>query len=367
MADIESEGYSMSAPSVEFAQLPKKIVRLHDPDSGLDGYIVIDSTRNGPAAGGCRLWHYADSELACNDAIRLAQGMTFKNAMADLPLGGGKAVLCIPSDHFDRDALFQAFGRAVDALDGEYVTAEDVGTTVQDMETVSRETHHVAGLTKRDRGPGGDPSPWTALGVFSAMQFAVRKRLGTDLSQVTVAVQGLGNVGYALCELLHAAGAKLIVAEPRSAVAARAAVAFDAELAHSQSFAGSSAVGLARADVFAPCALGGILTPELVRQLHAKVVCGAANNQLAEPGVAELLAQREIFYAPDYVVNAGGIINVAAEYFGWTTEEVERRVSQIPDRLATVAKAAEAGMISTARAADRLAGDLARSAFVKAA
>jgi leucine dehydrogenase len=328
---------------------PEAVVRLDDPQTGLRGFIVLHSTALGPAAGGCRLWRYADEASASEDALRLAAGMTMKNALAGLPLGGGKAVLMLPDAPFSRSQLFEAFGRAVNALDGRYVTAEDVGTAVEDMALVAEHTPHVAGLPRQGEGPGGDPSPWTALGVFRAMEVAVRRRLGRSLSEVTVAVQGVGHVGMALCELLHAAGARLVIAEARSELAARAATRFGADLVSSR------AITTVPADVFAPCALGGVLNVATVPTLSAKVVCGAANNQLAMPEVADLLARRKVLYAPDYVVNAGGIINVAAEYLGWTQESVPVRVDGIADRLGQVLDVAQARGVSPARAAALLA------------
>lgn len=299
---------------------PEEVVTFHDKDSGANGVIVLHSTALGPAAGGCRLWHYADDRAATVDALRLAEGMALKNALADLPFGGGKAVIRLPQCPFDRAALFRAFGRQVAELKGRYVTAEDVGTSVTDMAVVATRTRHVAGLPVSGQKPGGDPSPWTALGVVQAMRVAVRQRLGAELSDVTVGVQGLGHVGYALCELLHEQGARLIVAEPRSEVAARAADRFGAMVMSSR------ALLSARVDVLAPCALGGVLDAETVAQLRARVVCGAANNQLASEDMAERLAERDILYAPDFLVNAGGIINVAGEYLGWRGAEVRRRV-----------------------------------------
>ena len=299
---------------------PEEVVTFHDKDSGANGVIVLHSTALGPAAGGCRLWHYADDRDATVDALRLAEGMALKNALANLPFGGGKAVIRLPQGPFDRAALFRAFGRQVAELKGRYVTAEDVGTSVADMAEVATRTRHVAGLPVSGQKPSGDPSPWTALGVVQAMRVAVRQRLGAELSDVTVGVQGLGHVGYALCELLHEQGARLIVAEPRSEVAARAADRFGAMVMSSR------ALLSARVDVLAPCALGGVLDAETVAQLRARVVCGAANNQLASEDMAERLAERDIFYAPDFLVNAGGIINVAGEYLGWRGAEVRRRV-----------------------------------------
>lgn len=345
----------MSNNKSRISKTPEKMVRLYDPKAGLDGYIVIHSTKLGQAAGGCRLWSYKSEALAAADAMRLARGMALKNALAGLPLGGGKAVLRLPEGDFDRGALFEAFGRAVNKLEGEYITAEDVGTNVSDMEAVREETQYVAGLQQGNIMPGGDPSPWTARGVFESMKVAVRTRLGADLSEVTVAVQGLGHVGFVLSELLHEAGAQLIVAEPKSALAARAAVLFGAEVADGRTKAGKSGIGLASADVFAPCALGGAVTQQLAKEMKATVICGAANNQLAEPSVADILADRNVLYAPDYLVNAGGIINVAAEYFGWRQPEVEMRIAAIAPRLDRVLDAARNSGDTTDRAAERQA------------
>ncbi len=328
---------------------PEEIVRLDDAKSGLRGVIVLHSTKLGPAAGGCRFRHYVSEHEASLDALRLAEGMSYKNALAGLPLGGGKAVICEPVGDYDRAALFRAFGRAVASLNGRYLTAEDVGTSVEEMLHVAETTRHVAGLPAKPGAPGGDPSPWTALGVLRAMEVAVRRRLGSDLRDVTVAVQGLGHVGFALCGLLHEAGARLIVAEPRSAVAARAAVMFDAEVMTSK------ALLEAKVDVFAPCALGAVLDRSAVRSLQARVVCGAANNQLATPRQGLELAERGVLYAPDYLVNAGGIINVAAEYFGWSEEDARERVERIGARLSEVLDLADEGGTPPHEAADMLA------------
>ena len=331
---------------------PERIVQLEDIEAGLRGTIVIHSTLLGPAAGGCRFWRYDDDAAATADARRLAEGMSYKNAMAGLPLGGGKAVIRMPDGPFDRQALFAAFGRAVERLRGTYVTAEDVGTTVEDMTEVARETRHVAGLAPQSGRPGGDPSPWTARGVFLAMEVAVERGLQRPLSDVTVAVQGLGSVGFALCGLLHRAGARLIVAEPREAVAARARTLFGAEVV------GTNVIVEAAADVFAPCALGGAIDADALDRLRAKVVCGAANNQLVTPAHGDRLADRGVLYAPDYVANAGGIINVCAEYLGWSIGEAVGRVEKIGETLARVLDEAERTGAAPHRAADRLARGL---------
>ena len=334
---------------------PENIVRLDEPDAGLDGYIVLHSTRLGPAAGGCRLWSYDSSQDVLDDALRLARGMALKNAMANLPLGGGKAVLRRPAGDFDRAALFAAFARAVDRLGGDYVTAEDVGTTVEDMAHVRQYTRHVAGLARRENGPGGDPSPWTAKGVFEAMRVAARLHLGKELGDATVAVQGLGQVGYALCGLLHSAGAGLIVADRQAAATARVARDFSAEVVDSDSIINSAA------DIFAPCALGHVLTVEVAAQLQAKLICGAANNQLGDDDAAALLHCRGILYAPDFVVNAGGIINVAGEYLGWSQRDVEAKIGLIGPRLEHLLNLAAAQGERPESAANRIAAALIRA------
>jgi leucine dehydrogenase len=331
--------------------LPERVVKLEDLDFGLEGVIVVHSTALGPAAGGCRFWHYADRAGAYRDALRLAAGMSAKNALAGLPLGGGKAVLRVPQGDFDREALFAAFGRAVERLRGDYITAEDVGTSVADMEAVRRQTRHVAGLAARPGAPGGDPSPHTARGVFEAMEVAVTHRLARPMNEVTVAVQGLGNVGFALCRLLHHAGARLIVSDPRSEATSLAGALFGAQVAKADTIFDTES------DVFAPCALGSILDQDTVPRLRAKVVCGAANNQLAGLEVGELLAERDILYAPDYLVNAGGIINVAGEYLGWKAEEVDRRVGEIASRLKHLLERTKEEGSRTEIVADRMARD----------
>ena len=328
---------------------PMQSVRLLDPASGLDGVIAIHSTAIGPGAGGCRFWHYADIGAALDDACRLAEGMSYKNAMAGLPFGGAKAVLRRPEGEFDRVALFQAFGRAVEELGGTYVTAEDVGTSVADMQAVASQTRHVAGLDVAEGAAGGDPSPWTALGVFEAMQAAARQSLGAELSDLTVAVQGTGNVGAALCRRLADAGARLVIADidPRrrnTLAAVLNAIVVDV-----------ADIAAVEADIFAPCALGGALDPQSVAAMQARLVCGAANNQLATPDVAELLRTRGIVYVPDYVANAGGIISVSAEYLGEDRASVAARVDQIGGRVAQILDQAKREERSPALVADEMA------------
>ena len=326
-----------------------EVVRLEDKAVGLDGVIVIHSTRLGPGAGGCRFWHYPDLAAASADAFRLAEGMSYKNAMAGLPFGGAKAVLRRPAGDFDREALFRAFGRAVAALGGSYVTAEDVGTTVADMRSVAEETRHVAGIEADARRAGGDPSPWTAQGVFDAMAAGAAHAFGSSLKGLTVAVQGTGNVGAELCRRLADAGAELVIADINPERRDRLEKILGARVVAVED------IHKVEADIFAPCALGGALTVESVGAMKARLVCGGANNQLATPEVAELMVRRGIAYVPDYVANAGGIISVSAEYLGENRAHVVARVAQIGPRVAALLEEAAACRLSPALVADRMA------------
>ena len=326
---------------------------FQDEVSGHRSIIAIHSTRLGPAAGGCRVWHYESEEDALSDALRLSRGMTYKNALAGLSAGGGKAVIMAPPGPFDRRQLFEAFGRMVDSLGGQYITAEDVGSTVEDMETVASQTCHVAGLPPD--GPssaGGDPSPWTALGVFLAIQTAVQYKLDRTLDGVTVAVQGLGNVGFHLCQYLHGAGANLVVADLSEQRLKAAQCKFQARI---ESVGHIHKVG---AYVFAPCALGGGLNAQTIPELQARIVCGAANNQLANAADGALLRDRNILYCPDYVVNSGGIINVMAEHGGHDIDSVERQIQQIPSRLMEIMEIAARQNASTNMVADTMAQEM---------
>lgn len=291
----------------------ESVTFVADAASGLRALIAIHSTHIGPAFGGCRAWTYATPALALNDALRLSRGMSYKNAMAGLPFGGGKAVILRAPGAAVSDAQFEAFGRAVENLNGRYITAEDVGVSVRSMQLVARHTRHVGGLPQQG-GAGlrdGDPSPRTALGVYCGIESAVRARLGRDnLKGLRVAVQGLGNVGFNLCELLHAAGATLWVADIDAAAVERAQQRFGAQAVPIDDILQQDV------DVVAPCALGAILNGRSIPLLKAAIVAGGANNQLATELDGQRLHERGILYAPDYVINAGGIIWVSAEYLG---------------------------------------------------
>ena len=322
-----------------------------DVASGLRAVIAIHSTHLGPAAGGTRLWHYADANDAVTDALRLSRGMSFKNAMAGLPVGGGKGVILADKARTKTPEMLAAFGCAIESLGGRYVTAEDVGMGEADLVAIGKETRHVSGLPVGEGHAGGDPGPSTAMGVFLGVKAAIRHALRKESAQgVHVAIQGVGSVGGGLARLLAAEGAKLTLADVDQARAAKLA----AEL-------GGAAVDAAQilsveADVVSPCALGAILTADSIARLNTPIVAGGANNQLALPEDGDRLHARGILYAPDYVINAGGIINVTLEYLGQGDRaEVQARLKQIPGRLETIWAESETTGETAARVADRMA------------
>lgn len=304
-----------------------------DPASGLRAVIAIHSTKLGPAAGGVRFWHYADSDGAITDALRLSRGMSFKNAMAGLPMGGGKGVVLAekPGDSISH-AQLEAFGRVVESLGGRYVTAEDVGMSEASMKTIATMTKHVSGLPVAAGSAGGDPGPYTAMGVYLGVKVAAKRGLGADvMKDVHVAIQGVGSVGGGLARLLAKDGARLTLAD----VNADRAKALAEELG-GETVAADAILGI-KADIVSPNALGAILTPESIAALQTTVVAGGANNQLATKAEGAALQARGILYAPDYVINAGGIINVGLEYLGQGDQaEVNARIARIPDRLIEV-------------------------------
>ncbi|MGH6909148.1 MAG: Leu/Phe/Val dehydrogenase [Phenylobacterium sp.] len=277
-----------------------------DEKTGLKCIIAVHSTARGPAAGGCRMWAYPDAEAALEDALRLSRAMSYKNAMADLELGGGKAVIIGDSRRQKTPALFEAFGRAVEDVGGKYWTAEDVGVSPDDLMHARKQTRYVAGL-EGHAGASGDPSPVTAEGVFRGIELSVQRRLKRDLRGVTVAIQGVGHVGAYLAEKLHAAGAKLIITDVNEDALRQVAGATGAKIVT------PGAIFDADAEVFAPCALGGAINADTLPRLRAKVIAGGANNQLHDPDIGRALFEHGILYAPDYVINGGGIINVAGE------------------------------------------------------
>ncbi|MCP5084897.1 MAG: Glu/Leu/Phe/Val dehydrogenase [Alphaproteobacteria bacterium] len=327
---------------------------FNHPEAGLQGIIAIHSTALGPAFGGCRFWTYANDSDALTDALRLSQGMSYKNALAELPYGGGKAVIMRGNGAVDVTALFEAYGRVVETLGGRYITAEDVGTSVENMRSVAKFTSYVSGIPKKDGYKGGDPSPVTALGVFEGMKAAARHQFGTDdLAGMTVAVQGIGHVGYHLCSLLHEAGAELLVSDINTDNEDRAISEFSAKPVTSDKILSAAA------DIFAPCALGGVLNVQTIPTLKAKVVAGAANNQLATKIDGQLLSAAGITYAPDYVINAGGIISVAAERTsGATKEGVLGAVKRIGKRTGKILSRASQSKTPPSEMADQMAREI---------
>ena len=301
---------------------------VDQPEHGLRAIIAIHSTHLGPAAGGARFWHYEDADLALTDALRLSRGMSYKNAMAGLPLGGGKAVILAPAERRKSPELLAAFGKAVDRLCGRYITAEDVGMSVADMVEIRRQTKYVAGLPN-EGGVGGDPGPHTALGTFLGIKAAVKRALGKDsVEGLHIAVQGAGSVATGVA--MHAAseGAKLSIADVDGAKAKKLAEMAGGEVVD------PAEILFLEADVVSPNALGAILDEESIARLRAPIVAGAANNQLAKPVDGAFLNERGLLYAPDYVINAGGIINVCTEYLGdGDASLVRERIEAIPQRL----------------------------------
>jgi len=324
---------------------------FRDAASGLTAVIALHSTHLGPGAGGTRFWRYADPADAITDALRLSRGMSFKNAMAGLPMGGGKGVILADALRTKTPEMLAAFGRAIDSLGGRYVTAEDVGMTDADMVAIARTTRHVSGLPVAAGSAGGDPGPTTAHGVYLGVRAAIARALGKDSAAgVHVAVQGVGSVGSGLARLLAKDGARLTLADAD----AKRAKELAAELGAAA--VAASEIMTVEADVFSPCALGAILDERSIAALQAPVVAGGANNQLATPADADHIHARGILYAPDYVINAGGIINVALEYLGQGDRaEVDARVALIPERLEQIWTESAAADIPAAVVADRMA------------
>ena len=325
-----------------------------DERCGLRAIIAMHSTHLGPAAGGTRLWHYADDADALTDALRLSRGMSYKNAMAGLPLGGGKAVVLANSNRTKTPEMLAAFGRAVNELGGKYVTAEDVGMSVADMIEISKQTKFVAGLPVEGGAVGGDPGPHTSLGVFLGIKAAVKRALGKDsLNGLHIALQGAGSVAGGVARQAAGEGARLSIA--------------DVDRARAESLAAETGgtvvtpddILCVEADVVSPCALGAILTEHSIGRLNTPIVAGGANNQLATPEDGERLQARGILYAPDYVINAGGIINVSTEYLGDGGPDLVRsRIEAIPGRLEQIWAESAASGTNPAAVADAMAQKL---------
>jgi leucine dehydrogenase len=332
----------------------EQVVFGHDQASGLKAIIAVHDTTLGPALGGCRMWNYASDEEALRDVLRLSRGMTYKSALARLPLGGGKAVIIGDPRTGKSEALFQAMGDFVDSLGGRYITAADSGTGVAEMQIMAERTRHVAGAGQRETIGGGtrdgDPSPATAYGVFVGIRSAVRHRLGRDdLNGLKVAIQGVGQVGFGLAKHLRDAGAELWVTDIHEANQRRAVEQLGARAVGQQEIFGLDV------DVFAPCALGAIINPQTLEALRAPIIAGAANNQLASAELAEQLRRRDCLYAPDYAINAGGIIDVCYERTGGSAEQLKAHIEGIEATLDEIFQRSKAEGATTSAIADQMA------------
>jgi glutamate dehydrogenase/leucine dehydrogenase len=337
--------------TVEDLDLPgyERVARCRDPATGLDAIVAVHSTALGPALGGTRFHAYDDADEALTDVLRLARGMSYKAAIAGLELGGGKAVILGDPASVRTDELIVAYGRFVDSLGGAYLTAEDVGTTQADMDLIRSVTPHVTGVSEV-LGGSGDPSPATARGVVHALRAAAAHRFGTeDLEGVHVAVSGVGKVGGALVEHLLEAGARVTVADVDDERAAAVAGGRDVAVV------AAASIHTIECDVLSPCALGGVLHAGTIPELRCAIVCGSANNQLLEPADGDRLAAAGVLYVPDYVVNAGGIINIAEEWGGYDHGRAAARIAAIGPTTTAVLELAEAEGTTPAHAADRLA------------
>ncbi len=329
----------------------EQVVFCHDEVTGLKAIVAIHDTTLGPALGGTRMWNrYANDGEALIDALRLSRGMTYKSAAAGLNLGGGKAVIIGNSKTDKNELLWRSYGRFIQGLGGRYITAEDVGTSVQDMEWVRMETDHVVGIS-RALGGSGDPSPFTALGVFQGIRASLKEQTGNEsLDGRTVAVQGVGHVGYHLVRHLRDAGAKVLIADIDTDNLTKVTTDYDGvEVVDPKTIHASAC------DVFAPCALGAVVNDTTIPELKCGIVCGPANNILAEDRHAQVLADKGIIYAPDYVVNAGGLINVANELEGYNTDRATQAVMGIYDITCRIFEIAKEESITTLEAADTLA------------
>ncbi|WP_169568583.1 Leu/Phe/Val dehydrogenase [Sneathiella limimaris] len=304
------------------------VLFFKDPKTGLKAIIAIHDTTLGPALGGTRMWNYGSEEEALTDVLRLSRGMTYKSSLTGLNLGGGKSVIIGDAKTQKSPELFRAFGEAVGRLNGNYIAAEDVGTSVEDLEYARQSTSYIAGISE---GGAGDPSPATSWGVFNGLKAAAKYGLNaTDLKGVRVAVQGLGHVGYGLCKHLREAGAELIVTDIYDQMVQKAVAEFDAKAVKPEEIIQQDV------DIFAPCALGAVLNDETIPELKAKIIAGAANNQLAEDRHGQILRDKGILYAPDYVINAGGIILISHEGPTFNRDKAMKQVAEIHDTLLNI-------------------------------
>ncbi len=337
----------------EFSQ-HQQVSFFSDTDSGLKAIVAVHNTSRGPALGGCRMYPYASDEAALRDVLRLSKGMTYKSALANLKLGGGKSVIIGDPRTQKSEALLRAMGRFLNQLGGFYIAAEDSGTGVEDLKVMGLETPWVAGVQDRIGTDGqlrnGDPSPSTAFGTYVGLCAAVKHQLGrSDLDGLKVAVQGIGNVGYRLAEQLHQAGAELFVTDIHHQQVERAVDELNAKAVSAEEIIGLDV------DVFAPCALGAVINDQSIERLQARVVAGAANNQLAEERHGAVLKRKGVLYAPDYVINAGGIIDIGMEREGASPVVVQSKLEEIGDTLTEIFQRSDREQMPTSDIADRLA------------
>lgn len=327
----------------------ERVVHFEDADAGLSAIIAVHDATLGPGCGGCRIYPYPEFDAGLDDVKRLSRGMTYKNALGGIPFGGGKAVIFADPKKDKTDDMIRAFARAVEQMEGQYYTAEDSGVTEHDIAVMQSVTNYAAGIGKN--GVGGNPSPFTARGVWRGVQAAARHHFGAaSLDGLRVAILGVGAVGMELARLIHEEGGKLVVADVFRPALEKAKIEFDAEIASPED------IVAADVDIFSPCALGGAINENTIDRLEAKIVAGAANNQLRTPEMDEALRARGILYAPDYVINAAGVISVGLEIIGaWTNEEMTQRIDKIGDTLSEIFERAERDGRPTGAVADELA------------
>lgn len=355
----------------------EEVVSFKDPVSGLNAIIAVHNTNLGPALGGCRFFPYAEYNDAVTDVLRLSRGMTYKSALAKLPLGGGKAVIIGDPRKDKTEAMMESFGEAIEHLQGRYVSAEDVGTNEHDMIAINRKTKHVTGLpalAAGEEGVSGNPSPVTAYGCFFGIKACVKEKYGsTDLTGKIVAIQGMGAVGYALAQYLVEAGANLVVADVHQNALDKAKEEFGDKVR----ILDTSMILSAEADILAPCALGAILNDRTIPTIKAKIIAGAANNQLAEKKHDAMLKEMDILYAPDYAINSGGVTSVGYEYYwrlgrdmggrSFTTEAMTSHVEKIEETLLSVFAIARGKNLPTGESADQLAEDIFKTGALESA
>lgn len=325
----------------------EQIVFCQNKNTGLKAIIAIHDTTLGPALGGVRMWNYNSEEEALIDVLRLAKGMTYKNAAAGLNLGGGKAVIIGDPKKDKNEALFRSFGQFIESLNGRYITAEDVGTNEEDMDYIHLETEHVTGTSRKG---AGDPSPVTAIGIYYGMKATAKEAFGSDsLKNLTIAIQGVGQVAYNLCKHLHEEGAKLVVTDINEEAVNRAVIEFNATSVLPDEIYDVDC------DIFSPCALGGVINDETIPRIKAKAIAGSANNQLEKEEHGLILHEKGIIYAPDYVINSGGVINVAEELSGYNRERALNKVKSIYHILENVYQISKNNHIPTSVAANEMA------------